>query len=137
MKEKIIRICAWFTMILFSLCSIVGLVLIFSENFDPAAFGTFFMCSGLSITGWHGRKIGLPTFTLNRYSRPLAIFSLIVGATWILIVPWIFVSFFGIEDTYGAIINLEITFIPVLIASIGVIFSKHMNINLEDNFESK
>lgn len=124
MKNKIVRVCAWFTMIFFSLTSVVLLIMIFTENSKQIPIITFLIIIGMAITGLNTRNYGLSGFKLNRFSKPLALFSLLAGILFAILAPIIFTSSFGLNESFNAIITLLIMFLPVIISSIALITSK-------------
>jgi hypothetical protein len=123
MLATIIRICAWFTMIIFSLTSIAGLIMVFNEKVTIPAILTFIVCSVMSITGWYARKFGLSGFKVDKLSKLLAVISLIFGIIFIVFVPLLFGSISGLEDSFVAIRNLFILFLPVVFSAFAILLS--------------
>ena len=123
MKEKIVRVCAWFTIIFFSLTSLVSFLMIFTEKSKIAIIGTFLILLGMSITGFYTRKFGLPSFKLYRFSKPLAIFTLIIGTLFVILAPIIFTKVSGFRSSFKAIITLLIMFLPVVVTSVAILAS--------------
>ena len=128
MKEKIIRINAWFTVVFFALMSIVSLLMIFLENFDVYKLAIFLLFIGLTITGFSARNFGFNKFKLYQLSKPLAVFSLVFGILFVIGVPLIFVNLFGIIESFGAIFALAIMFIPTVVSSSAILFLKRKKI---------
>ena len=124
MQGIFVRVCSWFTLIIFSLMSIVGLIMILVEKINIAAIITFIMCLLVSVTGWYARRYGLSGFKTNKLSKLSAILSLIFGIGFIILIPILFANLFGFENTYLAIRNLLILFLPAVIASIAILSSK-------------
>ncbi len=124
MKGKIVRICAWFTMIFFSLTSLMSLVMIFTENSILVSLITFIIILGMAVTGLYARKYGLPDFRLYRFAKPLAVFSLLMGIFFVILTPIIFAGKFGLNNSFKAIITLLIMFLPVVISSVALLVSK-------------
>jgi len=124
MKAKVVRVCAWFTIIFYSLTSIAGLILTFTGDFNLAELVAFLMCLLMSATGWYARKFRLPGFKIYRFSKPVAVVSLIFGIALLTLFPILFASLFGFEDSLSAIINLLIMFFPVVISAIAILSSK-------------
>lgn len=120
MKVILVRVCSWFAMIIFSLISIVVLI----EDVDMAAAFVFFMCLCISATGWHARKFGSPGFKSNKFSKLLAIFSLVFGILFMVLIPILSTNLFGFDDSFLAIRNLLILFLPVVISSTAILISK-------------
>ena len=124
MKEKIIRINAWFTTIFFGLMSIIILLIIFIENFDVYKLITFLLFVVLSSAGWCTRKFGLNSFKFYKLSKPLAVLSLAFGILFVIVAPLIFVNHFGFTESFVAIFTLVIMFIPAVLSSIAILISK-------------
>jgi len=134
MKGKIIRACAWFTLIMFGLTSIGGIGLIFTEKFSVPVFLTPLLCLLMSATGWYARKFGLSGFRIHILSKGIAAVSLIVGIAFLILVPIIFANYFGFDDSWLAIRNLLILFFPVVISAIAILTSKSgKSAELEDD----
>lgn len=132
MKEKIIRINAWFTVIFFALMSIVSLLMIFMENFDVYKLAIFLLFMGMAITGLCARNFGLNKFKLFQLSKPLAVFSLVFGILFVIVAPLIFVNLFGVNESVGAIFALAIMFIPAVISSSAILFWKRKEQKIEN-----
>ena len=124
MKEIIVRISAWFTLIIFSITSLVSLTLFFSEKINIGIVISSLMCILFSLNGWNARKYGLASFKIYRFSKPVAILSLIFGIIFIVFVPILFSSFSDSNSTFLAIRNLVILFSPVVISSIAILGAK-------------
>lgn len=120
MKGILVRVCSWFSMIVYSLL----LIVVFIIEDDPSSIIVFFMCLCISVTGWFGRKFGLPEFKNNKFSKLSAIFSLIFGIAFMVVFPIIFGNLFGFKDSFLAIRNLIILFLPVVITSVAILSSK-------------
>jgi hypothetical protein len=127
MKGTIVRICAWFTLILFSLTSLVALIMLFTETSSVAAILAFLMCLMMSATGWYARKFGQTGFRIYAFSKPIAVVSMVFGIVLITLVPILFASSFGFSDSWLAIRNLLILFSPVVISAIAILTSKSKN----------
>ena len=124
MKGIIVRICAWFTLIIFSLTSLVSLIMLFTKTFSVAAILAFLMCLLTSATGWYARKFGLSRFRIYPLSKPIAVVSMLFGTVFITLVPILFASSFGFNDSWLAIRNLLILFFPVVISAFAILASK-------------
>ncbi|MDO6390433.1 hypothetical protein Q4E40_09875 [Pontibacter sp. BT731] len=124
MKRIIVRVCAWLTMIIFSLTSLIGFIMLFIGEASWAAIITFFVCFLITVTGWYARKYGLSGFKTDRFSVLSAIVSLVVGGVFIVLMPIFFSHLSGFEDSYVAIRNLLILFSPVVISAIAILMSK-------------
>jgi hypothetical protein len=127
MKGIIIRICAWFTVIIFSLTSLVAVIMLFTQPFRVAAILVFLMCLVMSATGWYARKFGLTGFRIYAFSKQIAAVSVVFGIALITLVPILFASSFGFRDSWLAIRNLLMLFFPVVISAIAILTSKSKN----------
>jgi len=78
----------------------------------------------MSITGWYARRFGLSGFKAHRLSKLSAITTLIFGTIFIVFVPILFANIMGIEDTYLAIRNLIILFLPAVVSAIAILSTK-------------
>ena len=132
MKGTFVRICAWFTVIMFSLMTLAGAVLIFTEDSKMTAIIAILMCVVMSLTGWYARKFGLSDFRIHFLSKPMAVASLLLGALFVILFPVLFASISGFEDSWPAIRNLLILFLPALVSSIAILLSRpkrSLNVN--------
>jgi hypothetical protein len=127
MKGMIVRICAWFTMIIYSLTSVVGLIPILVKEFTVAGMLAVIMFLVMSVTGWHARNFGLPRFRTYPFSIMTALVSLIMGLAFIILAPILLASFFGFEDSWLAIRNLVILFFPVVVSAVAILSSSRRN----------
>lgn len=138
MKGIVVRICAWFTLIIFSLTSLVALIMFFTEPLSVATILAFLMCLFMSATGWYARKFGLSRFRIYSFSKPIAVVSMLFGTIFITLVPILFASSFGFSDSWLAIRNLLIIFCPVVISAIAILASKaESSAGVEGNFINK
>lgn len=124
MKDTIVRVCAWFTLIVFALTSVVGLGMIFTEKFNASVLLVPLLCLLMSATGWYATKSGLSGFKTNIFSKTVAMVSLIFGILVVILVPILFANSFGLNDSWLAIRNLLILFLPVVISAIAILTSK-------------
>jgi hypothetical protein len=124
MKGKIVRVCGWFALIMFALTSLVGLGMIFTQEFNVSIILALLICLLLSATGWYARKFGLPGFRVHVFSKTVAAVSLIFGILLLTLVPILFAHSFGISDSWLAIRNLLILFLPVVVSAIAILTSK-------------
>jgi hypothetical protein len=129
MKGTIVRVCAWVTLIIFGLTSIVGLVMMFTQKFNVSILLVPFLCLLLSATGWYARKFGLSEFKTHLVSRSVAIVSLIFGILFVTMIPILFANSFGFTDSWLAIRNLLILFLPGIISAIAILTSKSAQSN--------
>jgi hypothetical protein len=124
MKGKIVRVCAWFTLIVFALTSIVGIGMIFTQKFNVSVIFAPFLCLLISATGWYARKFGLSGFQTHVFPKTVAVMSLIFGILLMTLVPVLFANSFGLSESWLAIRNLLILFLPVVISAIAILTSK-------------
>jgi len=124
MKGTIVRVCAWFTMIIFVLTFIAGIGLMFTENFNVPILVAPLVCLLMSATGWYARKFGLSGFKIHVFSKTIAGVSLILGIVSVTLFPILFANLFGFKDSWLAIRNMLILFLPVVISSIAILSSK-------------
>lgn len=111
-------------MIIFALTSIVGIVLMFTEKFNVSVLVALLMCLLMSATGWYARKFGLSGFKIHSISKAIAIVSLILGILLVILFPILFANLFGVKESWLAIRNMLILFLPVVISSIAILSSK-------------
>jgi hypothetical protein len=126
MKEMIVRICAWFTMIIYSLTSVVGLIQIFAKEFTVSGVVAIIMFLVMSVTGWHARKFGRSGFKIYPFSKMTALVSLIMGLAFIM-TPILLASSFGFKDSWLVIRNLLIMFCPVVVSAVAILSSNRRN----------
>jgi len=124
MKGAIVRVCAWFTLIIFALTSIVGIGMIFTEKFNVSVLPAPLLCLLMSATGWYARKFGRLGFRTHVFSKTIAVVSLILGILLLTLFPILFANSFGFSDSWLAIRNLLILFLPVVISAIAILTSK-------------
>lgn len=124
MKGVIVRVCAWFTLIIYGLTSIVGLGMMFTEKFNVFILLVPLLCLLISATGWNARKFGLSGFRAHIASKAIAVVVLILAVLWLTLFPVFFTKSFGLSDSLLAIRNLLILFIPVAVSSIAILISK-------------
>jgi hypothetical protein len=124
MKGIIVRVSAWFTLVIFGLTSIVGIGMIFTEKISVSVFFAPLLCLVMSATGWYAIKFGLSGFSAHIFSKTIAAVSLIFGILLIILMPILFASSFGFSDSWLAIRNLIILFLPVVISAIAILISK-------------
>lgn len=124
MKENIIRINAWFTLIFFALMSVVTLLLILFEKSDGYTLFTLFLFVAMTITGLYARNFGLHQFKINYLAKLLAFFAFVFGILFVIGAPAILVNLFGVKESFGAIFTLAIMFIPPVLSSSALLFTK-------------
>jgi len=124
MKLILVRISAWFASIFYLIMSIVSLVIMFTEKVEYGIIITFFMFLLMSATGWNARKFGLENFKTNKYSKLLAILTLIFGIFFLVLVPIIFTSLYEFDNSYVAIFTLFILFSPAVISASALLFGR-------------
>jgi hypothetical protein len=133
MKEIIVRICSWYSLIIYSITSLISLLTLLIEKIDVGIIFVFLMCFSLSFTGWNARKYGLPNYRINRYSKLTAIVSLIFGIISIVIIPILLTSLPDSNDNYLVTLILAILFSPIVISSIAILSTKSENTILTSN----
>jgi cytochrome b subunit of formate dehydrogenase len=124
MKDALVRICAWFTMILFFLVSLTGLAMLFAKDFEMITLIVLPLCMITSLTGWHARKFGLPAFKTNFLTKSVAIISLIFGGLAISLMPMLLAITKSFHGSWPAIRNSLIMFFPVVISALAILFSR-------------
>lgn len=124
MKEIIIRICAWYTFSLFSILSLVSLIIAFNEGISLAIVILFFMCTLLSLTGWSARRYGLKNYNLNRFTKLITILSLILIIVFMFFIPIWVMSSASLDIPDKVIRLLMFMFLPGVISSIAILITK-------------
>lgn len=124
MKGIIIRICAWYTFVLFSILSLVSLIIAFNEGISDATVVLLFMCALLSITGWNARRYGLKNYNLNIFMKLIAILPLILVIVFMFFIPIWAMSSAGLDIPDKAIWLLIFIFLPGIISSIAILITK-------------
>jgi len=122
MKSILVKISAWFSVIFYLIMSFVSLVIMFTEKIEYGIIITLFMFLLLSFTGWNARKFGSTNFIVKKYSKILAILTLIFGIFFLVFTPIIFASQFGFGNSFVAIFTLFILFSPAIISAIAILF---------------
>jgi hypothetical protein len=107
--------------------------MIIIENFDIYKLVIFLLFVGIAITGLTARNFGLNKFKLYQLSKPIAVFSLVFGILFVVVAPIIFVNLFGVKESFGAIFALVIMFIPSVVSSSAILFSKPRRNLIENN----
>ena len=131
MKEKFVRLNAWFTTIFFSIMSICCLFIVFEKKFEIWAVFTMLIFVAIAFSGFSARNFGSRKFRRYPLSKHIAILSLMFGILFVVIAPLIFTNLFGLRDSFKAIVALVIMFIPTVITSLAILFNKSGRINLE------
>lgn len=124
MKGIIVRVCAWFTLAIFSLMTFGAFIMLFTEPFSAGILITLILCLLASSVGWSALKFQLPGYKIYPFSKPVAMISVIFGIVFIILVPFLFASSFGLKDSWVAIINLLLIFSPVVISATAILISK-------------
>ena len=96
----------------------------FAKDFDISLILAVLICLLVSATGWFARKFGLAGFKMHVFSKPIAVVSLIFGVALLTLVPILFANSYGFEDSWLAVRNLLIMFLPVVISAVAVLSSK-------------
>lgn len=121
MKEKIVRIFGWISVVFYSIMALVTSLILIYENLDIYAIFSLSIFVGMAFTGWKTRNFGLINFKPTRLKKIVAIFSLICGCFFAIFSPYIFASSYGLRDSYEPIIVLIIIFLPSVITSIAIL----------------
>jgi hypothetical protein len=124
MKEIIITISAWFSIIFYPIMSLVALIVLLTEEFNYAVMVTIFMFLSMAVNGFYARKIGNTDFKTIRISKLFAIFNLIFGIFFVVLVPILFSTLFNINESYSIIIALFILYGPAVITSLAILTAK-------------
>ncbi|MBU3822492.1 hypothetical protein KO566_10495 [Flavobacteriaceae bacterium XHP0103] len=124
MKIILVKISAWFSSIFYLIMSLVSLLIMFSERIKYSMVIVFSMFLLMSLTGWKARRFGLENFNVNKYSKILAVLTLIFGIFFLVFAPIMFVSQFDFKNSYTAIITLLIIFLPAVISAIAILFGQ-------------
>ncbi len=124
MKEALIKICAWFSLIIFTPASVVGLFMINSAETLWTSILITLIFALFALTGWHGKKFGSDDFQISKGKKIIAALSLAFGLTMVVGFPLLIVQFSGTENSISAIRNLVILFLPTIILSIAILFIK-------------
>ena len=88
----------------------------FAEKFSVSLLVAPLLCLLMSATGWYARKFGLSGFKIHVFSKTIAIVSLILGILLVTLFPILFANLFGFKDSWLAIRNTLILFLPVVIS---------------------
>lgn len=124
MKEIIITIAAWFSIIFYPIMSLVAIIILLTEEFNYAVVVTIFMFLSMSVTGFYARKIGNIDFKTVRIAKLFAILTLIFGIFFVVLVPIVFSTIFNINESYLIIIGLFILYGPAVITSLAFLTAK-------------
>ena len=128
MKVILVKISAWFSLIFYLTMSLVSLVIMLFEKIEYSMIIVFFMFLLMSLTGWYARKFGSANFNGNKYSKTLAILTLIFGMFFLVFAPMMFISQFDFKNSYSVIITLLIFFSPAVISAIAILFGQKKSI---------
>ena len=128
MKTILVKICAWFSSIFYLIMSVVSLMIMLFEKIEYSMALVFFMFLLMSLTGWNARKFGSDNFNKNKYTKTLAMLTLIFGSFFLVFAPIMFVSLFDLKSSYAAIITLLILFSPAVISASAILFGKNKSL---------
>ena len=120
-----IRICAWISLIFYTILSLVTFAILFLEELNISAIVSLTMFAAMAYTGWSAKKIKSLHFKRTKFAMVTAIISLLFGVLFITLAPFVFAKSYGIGDSYESIIVLLIMFIPAVVSSIALILKKH------------
>jgi len=132
MKIILVKISAWFSLIFYLIMSLVSLVIMLSETIEYSMVIVFFMFLLMSLTGWNARRFGSENFNGNKYSKILAILTLLFGSFFLVFAPIMFVSQFDFKNSYTAIITLIIFFAPAVISASAILFGHKKAIKIAE-----
>ncbi len=124
MREKIVRINAWLSLIFFALMSVITILILFTEEFNIFQIVTLLLFLVMTVTGFYARKIGLEEFILYKYSVLFAIISFCGAILFVVAVPFFLIYLFGFPYSVTAIITSIIIFLPILISSVSILILK-------------
>ena len=124
MKEIFVRICGWYTFVLFSILSLVSLIIDFNEGISVATVVLLFMFALLSLIGWNAKRYGLKNYSLNRFMKLIAVLSLILVIVFVFLIPIWVVNSAGIDIPDKVIRLLIFMFLPGIISSIAILITK-------------
>lgn len=126
MKEIFVRICGWYTFVLFLILSLVLLVVVFVDglDIDIAIIICFMMFISLSLTGWNAKKYGLKNYSLNRFMKLIAVLPLILLIVFIFFIPIWVMNSAGLDIPDKAIWLLILMFLPGMISSIAILITR-------------
>ncbi|MEL1241325.1 hypothetical protein [Flavobacterium flavipallidum] len=121
MKEKIVRIFGWISVVFYSIMALITFLILIYESLEITALLALTIFIGMAITGWKARTFGLNNFKHKLLVKLTAIFSLIFGCVFAILSPFIFSKSYGIGDSYEPIIVLIIMFLPSIISSLAIL----------------
>lgn len=124
MKEIFVRICGWYTFVLFSILSLVSFIIVFNEGISVATVVLLFMCALLSLTGWNTRRYGLKKYNLNRFMKLIAVLPLILAIVFMFLIPMWIMDSAGLDIPDKAVWLLILMFLPGMISSIAILITK-------------
>ncbi len=124
-----IRICAWFTTVIFGLMTFIGIGLMSYEGYNSISLLTVVLCLITALTGWNARRAGLVNYEPVRFSKVFAIVTLLGGIFFTIVFPLIIVTFFeGEDNTFLAIRNIWILFVPTCVSALAILFQHKFKI---------
>lgn len=126
MKEIFVRICGWYTFVLFLILSLVLLVVVFVEglDIDIAMVICFMMFISLSLTGWNVKRYGLKNYSLSRFMKLIAVLPLILVIVFVFFIPIWVMNSASLDIPDKVIWLLIFTFLPGIISSIAILITK-------------
>lgn len=127
MKEKIVRIFGWISVVFYSLMALITFLILIFESLEITALFTLTIFTTMTVTGWNARRFGLIDYKDKLIIKLTALFSLIFGCLFVILSPFIFSKSYGIGDSYEPIIVLFIMFTPSIISSLAILINVSSN----------
>lgn len=124
MREKIIRINAWFSLIFFAILSVFSILILTIEEFHISQLVALILFLVMTITGFTARNIGLKEFIMYKYSVLFAILSFLGAVFFVIVVPHLLIYLIGFPNSFSAIISSIIMFLPIFISSVSILLFK-------------
>lgn len=123
-----IRICAWFSLVFYTIMSFVTFTIMLLEELNISAIVTLTIFGIMAYTGWNAIKYKSINFKLTKFIKITAIVSLLFGVLFITLAPFVFAKSYGIGDSYESIIVLLVMFTPDIVSSIALLSKKKVEI---------
>lgn len=124
-----IRICAWFSFVIFIGMALAGVGIAKSEGYTPTSMLTVVLCLITAWTGWNARRAGLRNFTPFRFSKIFAILTILIGILFNILVPIFFLTFLSGNDNLATSIrNIWILFIPPCVSAFAILFQDKLRL---------
>lgn len=124
MMKTLIRICAWFTLIISTGLVLISILMLLNGQSNTGLIIACLFFIAATIIGWFGRKYGSVEYIKTRISILSSIIVILFGIFLIVVIPIFSVGFFGLSDSYLAIRNIIIIFVPMVIVAIAILRTK-------------